>query len=120
MSGFIFLAQGLVSYIRDTGSIFGSTETVVFAQLIYTQKPLIRWSIDCDRSTVTCPGVSCPLWHHVSVAGRLLLFSLLRLTYNGIKTLIPECNQTDDTISVIASPSAETDTVKFSGQLQSF
>ena len=115
MSGFVFcIAQRLVSTIRPPNGIYYSKETVVFAQLMYIQKPLVQWSISCHRRTLICPGVSCPLWHHASVAGRVLLFSLLRLTYNGIKSSISEC-EINDTISIYEYP-GQPDTVVFSSQ----
>ena len=69
---FHFPAQRLVSSIRPTSGIYYPTATVILAQLVYTESPVVQWSIICHRRTVTCPGVSCSLWHRVSVAGRLL------------------------------------------------
>ena len=112
---FHFLAQRLHTSVRSVGSIFYSTETVVVAHLVYMQKPLVQWLIGCNQQTLICPSVRCHLWHHVSVVGRLLLFSLLRLTYNGIKTSIPDC-ATTDTVTISSTPPAQLDSVQFIGQ----
>ena len=90
-------------------------EIVVLAQLAYTQKSQVQWAIACNRKNFVCRNVSCPLWNRVSATGRLLLFSLLRLTYNDIKTSISEC-ETNDSVTIIASPSAQVNTLKYNGQ----
>ena len=109
---FHFPAQRLVSFIRPSSSIYYSNETVVLSQLAYTESPEVRWSISCHRKTVTCPGVSCLLWHRVSVVGRLLTFS-------GIKTSIPEC-ETTDSVGITASTFQQVDFIQFTGQFYTY
>ena len=114
-----FPAQSLVSSIRPKSSIYYPTETVALSQLIYTESPEVRWLISCHQKTFTCPGVSCSLWHRVSVVGRLLLYSLLRLTFSGIKTSIPEC-ETTDTVGITASTFQQVDFIVFTGRFYTY
>ena len=77
-------------------SVFYSEETAVFTQVGYVQQPLsdnrtTLWTVECTGEKFSCPSVSCPLWYHVSGVGRLLVYSILRLTYIGIKETIPKC-----------------------------
>jgi hypothetical protein len=108
-------SQEVVSFIQSTRSVFNSMETLVFAQLVYAEEPLIRWSIGCNGRTFQCPSANCSLWHHVSVVGRLLLFSLLRLTYNDIKAAISNCEIIDPV--TIYDSFGQVNVVKFAGQV---
>ena len=114
-----FPAQRLVSSIRPLSGIYYSNETVALFQLVYTENPVVQWSISCHQKTFTCPGVSCSLWHRVSVVGRLLLYSLLRLTFSGIKTSIPEC-ETTDSVGITASTFQQVDFIQFTGQFYTY
>ena len=86
-----YVGQRVVSFIHTQGSVFYSEETVVAAQVGYMQLPLsdnrtTLWTVKCAAGGMfTCSSVSCPLWHHVSGVGRLLVYSTLRLTYSEIE-----------------------------------
>ena len=79
---------------------------MVVAQVGYIQLPLsdttILWTVECAGGMFTCPSVSCPLWHHVSGVGRLLVYSILRLRYSEIEKGISGC-LTGSSITVIGN-----------------
>ena len=123
------VGRRVVSFIYLTkNSVFYHEETVVVAQVGYMQLPLsdnrtTLWTVECAGGKFTCSSVSCPLWHHVSGVGRLLIYSILRLTCSEIKSINPKCLPNSNIIvtsNLKNGMSAETFRFTFGGQYLKF
>ena len=57
------------------------------------------WTITCNVKTVNCTSMNCPFWQHSSTSGRLLVSSVLRLSYNEMGKRYKDCKHTEHTKS---------------------
>ena len=82
---------------------FTTQAAVVVAQSGYLQLPVSDnrpfWLVQCESVTISCTSASCPFWHDVSVTGRLIVFSVLRIRYSEIRNNIDKCRN-ESTIRV--------------------
>jgi hypothetical protein len=109
--------QRAVASAQPNTAVVYPEETVVLGEILYIEKPLLAWTINCNRSTYVCSTVSCPLYRIASI-GRLLIFFVLRFTYTDISLLIPSCTKNDTiTVSVPTSPDGQIRRIHFSGTL---
>ena len=107
--------------LSSTG-VYSTQATVVVAQSGYLQLPVSDnrpfWLVECESVTINCTSRSCPFWHDVSVTGRLVVFSVLRIRYSEIRNNIDKCRNesTIRVIGTIGTPGMES-TFLFKGQI---
>ena len=100
------LATRFISFDPPKTPLFFIQATVVVAQSGYLQLPVSDnrpfWLVECESVTISCTSTSCPFWHDVSVTGRLVVFSVLRIRYSEIRNNIDKCGN-ESTIRVIGT-----------------
>ena len=95
MVQFYKLGKRSILFDPPKNPFFSIQATVVVAQSGYLQLPVSDnrpfWLVECESVTIICTSASCPFWHDVSVTGRLVVFSLLRIRYSEIRNKIDKC-----------------------------
>ncbi|XP_062513183.1 hemicentin-1-like isoform X2 [Corticium candelabrum] len=93
-------------FVSPLTGAFSTQATVVVAQTGYLQLPVSDnrpfWFVECESVTISCTSTSCLFWHDVSVTGRLVVFSVLRIRYSEIRNNIDKCRN-ESTIRVIGT-----------------
>ncbi|XP_062512780.1 peroxidasin homolog [Corticium candelabrum] len=83
--------DSFIFFVSPSAGAFSTQATVAVAQSGYLQLPVSDNRPFC-----------CPFWHDVSVTGRLVVFSVLRIRYSEIRNNIDKCRK-ESTIRVIGT-----------------
>ena len=114
------LGDRFIFFVSSMSGVLSTQETVVVAQSGYLQLPVSDnrsfWLVECESATISCTSTSCPFWHDVSVTGRLVVFSVLRIRYSEIRNNIDKCRNEKEirVIGTIGTPRMEI-TLTFKG-----
>ena len=91
--------------------VYNRKQCAVFLQNRVLKLPvpnsLHLWTITCKEKTVNCTSMDCPFWQHSSTSGRLLVSSVLRLSYNEMTKQFKDCKHKTSKYLITLSESVQ-------------